>query len=179
MAKLGENLVEKAHFIFKTTGLAGQFGQMESALNRAFTVFLVMKNASFCVTLIRSPVRQDSCTSEWLGRRDPITMSTPTSHIDDSVPKKKERFRWHSQPSCLKERLSFFAQNLACKSSLSTSYTLLFTLSYVTLSIKFDSFNCDQSKIYRTYLFQSINLFNLYFALQLSLITCRWYMYYY
>lgn len=41
--------------------------------------------------LIRSPVRQDNWTSEWLGSKEPVTISTPVKYIDDSFPTRFSR----------------------------------------------------------------------------------------
>lgn len=44
------------------------------------------RESYFISTLILSPVRHETCTSEWLGRREPVTMSSPTKHADGSAP---------------------------------------------------------------------------------------------
>lgn len=44
-------------------------------------------------TLIRSPVRQDNWTSEWLGSKEPVTISTPVKYIDGSFPGGKRNWK--------------------------------------------------------------------------------------
>ena len=49
------------------------------------------RESYFISTLILSPVRHETCTSEWLGRREPVTISSPTKHADGSVPTQEKK----------------------------------------------------------------------------------------